>query len=36
MKTQYLKIFCIEDLADLPNAVMSVLFGDTERRTIIY
>ena len=36
MKTQYLKIFCIEDLADLPNAVMSVLFGDTERRNNIY
>lgn len=36
MKDQYLKIFEIDDLADLPSAVMRILFGDTEQRDCVY
>lgn len=36
MLQEYKQLFNIEDINDLPNAIMTVLFGDVEQRNRIY
>ncbi|WP_018669507.1 hypothetical protein [Bacteroides gallinarum] len=35
-KDEVLRLFAIEDLKDLPDAIMCILEGDTQRRNLIY